>query len=189
MNTTDDFFTSLNRSKHKTKIRYAWDAFVRLEPNINNQDFRCIHCQAHVSADPLLSGVHNRNHCPYCLHSRHMDLHQPGDRLSACKTVMQPVGLTLKQTRKKYGLAQFGELMLIHHCTACSRLSANRLAADDDTDRIYQVYLHSCTIDLPDSTQGNIRFLTEADSWLVEAQLFGKNASLPEGWGREALAR
>jgi hypothetical protein len=47
--------------------------------------------------------VRNRNHCPYCLWSRCLDLFRAGDRLSACKAPMQPVGLALKHTRKKYG--------------------------------------------------------------------------------------
>jgi hypothetical protein len=29
---------------------------------------------------------------------------------------MQPIGLTLKATHKKYGPARSGELMLIHQC-------------------------------------------------------------------------
>ena len=47
--------------------------------------FTCIHCKREISSDPILSGVNNRNHCPYCLHSRHVDLYQAGDRLNACK--------------------------------------------------------------------------------------------------------
>ena len=30
-------------------------------------DFRCAHCNAIVSSAHMLSGVNNRNHCPYCL--------------------------------------------------------------------------------------------------------------------------
>ncbi len=62
-----------------------------------NKDFKCIHCHHLVPADSLVSGVINRNHCPYCLYSRHLDLHQAGDRLSACKSQMQPVALTFKR--------------------------------------------------------------------------------------------
>lgn len=178
----------LNRSRHKSKIRYAWDACVRMDSNPRNADFRCLHCKAHISADPLLSGVHNRNHCPYCLHSRHMDVWEAGDRLSACKAPMQPVGLTTKHTRKKYGLAKHGELMLVHRCLECGKLSANRLAADDDAERIYQIFRQSCT-DVPHQPEqsGSIHLLTESDVWLVEAQLFGHFPSLPESSGREGV--
>lgn len=47
---------------------------------------------------------------------------------------MQPVGLTLKQTHKKYGPPAGGELMLIHLCIECGRVSINRIAADDDLE-------------------------------------------------------
>jgi hypothetical protein len=63
-----------------------------------------------------------------------MDLHAAGDRLAACRSPMQPVGLTLKQTRKKYAPQSGGELMLIHLCVECGRVSINRIAADDDLE-------------------------------------------------------
>ena len=65
-------------------------------------DFRCAHCHVIVSSAHLLSGVQNRNHCPYCLWSCHLDLFAAGDRLSACKTPMRPIGLTMKRGRNKY---------------------------------------------------------------------------------------
>src|SRR5512137_2268473 len=68
-----------------------------------HEGFKCVFCHVFVSAEPALSGVQNRNHCPYCLWSRHLDLLRPGDRLAACKEKMKPVGLTFKKTAKKYG--------------------------------------------------------------------------------------
>src|SRR5512138_335612 len=105
-------------------------------------DFRCKHCHAYVSTDPLLSGVNNRNHCPYCLHSRHLDLHEAGDRLSACKGEMKPVALTVKRTHNKYGNGgnSRGELMLVHQCVECGKISANRIAADDIADFVLEIY-------------------------------------------------
>ncbi len=63
--------------------------------------FTCIHCKREISSDPILSGVNNRNHCPYCLHSRHVDLYQAGDRLNACKGDLRPIGLAWKKSHKK----------------------------------------------------------------------------------------
>ena len=103
-----------------------------------NADFTCKHCGRYVSARTAISGVVNRNHCPYCLHSRHVDLFKPGDRLCACKGVMAPVGLTVKRSRDKYARGLNGELMLVHRCTACGTLSINRIAADDDAVRIME---------------------------------------------------
>jgi hypothetical protein len=105
-----------------------------------NSDFQCCHCGGYVSASRSLAGVGNRNHCPYCLWSRHLDLFEAGDRLAACKTPMQPVGLTLKRTRDKYAHIIAGELMLVHLCTACEHISINRIAADDVPETIIEVF-------------------------------------------------
>ncbi len=102
-------------------------------------DFICRHCGAFVSAGEMLSGVRNRNHCPYCLSSRHLDQFESGDRLSACKARMKPVGLTFKRITKKYAGHQHGELMLVHLCEGCGKVSINRIAADDDNIRILDI--------------------------------------------------
>jgi hypothetical protein len=103
-----------------------------------NPDFKCVHCHALVISDRRYSGVQHRNHCPYCLWSRHLDHARAGDRLSACKAQMRPVGLTEKRVHKKYG-PQRGELMLIHQCQACGKISINRIAADDDAQALEEI--------------------------------------------------
>src|SRR5512132_919452 len=106
-------------------------------------DFKCGHCQVLVSSAHFLSGVNNRNHCPYCLWSCHLDLWAAGDRLSACKAPMKPIGLTLKRIRNRYPRELRGELMLIHECVDCKTLSINRIAADDDSGNIMMVFEQS----------------------------------------------
>ncbi len=137
--------------------------------------FTCKHCGGFVSSAVALAGVLNRNHCPYCLWSRHLDLQRAGDRLCACKALMRPVGLTLKQTGKKYGGAS-GELMLIHACTACSGVSINRLAADDLPDALLRIFEDS--LPLPGALRerlaaGHIYPLGAESRDLVQSQLFG----------------
>ena len=145
-------------------------------------DFRCAHCRNIVSAAHLLSGVNNRNHCPYCLWSCHLDLYSAGDRLSACRGQMKPAGLTMKKGRNKYRLGSRGELMLIHECTECGSLSINRIAADDDSESILEVFNSS----LQNSYQlcarseaAGILILNTEDDELVRRQLFGQNAEMP----------
>lgn len=142
--------------------------------------FRCAHCQAYVTADALLSGVQNRNHCPYCLWSRHLDQFEAGDRLAACKASMQPIGLTLMQARKKYAWAQPGELMIIHHCTGCGKLSINRIAADDDGESILAVFEQSCRLEGQRATAletGDVSALSWDHRSVVNARLFGQSFS------------
>lgn len=138
-------------------------------------DFKCIHCRQIISADAELSGVHNRNHCPYCLHSRHMDLHQSGDRLAACKGKMRPVGLTFKRAGKKYGKDQ-GELMLVHQCEECGKVSINRIAADDIADHIYEIFEQSVSLNKSARAlieQSGVQMAARADEKLVRARLYG----------------
>lgn len=141
-------------------------------------DFTCMHCCNFVSADAALSGVHNRNHCPYCLSSRHLDLFKAGDRLSACKGAMLPVALTWKRSLKKYARPGNGELMLVHRCRDCGRLSINRIAADDDNALILSLLHAAANLDrqtFDACTSAGIQILGRADTSLVTRCLFGQN--------------
>jgi hypothetical protein len=145
-------------------------------------DFRCAHCHALVSSAHLLSGVNNRNHCPYCLWSCHLDLFAAGDRLSACKAPMSPIGLTMKKSRNKYQRDLRGELMLVHQCTDCGTLSINRIAADDDSETVLAVYQESLRlgqyIHALCREQG-ILLLSEHDIDVIRTQLYGYAAEVP----------
>jgi hypothetical protein len=147
-----------------------------------NADFTCKHCGRYVSARTAVSGVVNRNHCPYCLHSRHVDLFTPGDRLCACKGVMAPVGLTLKHSRDKYAPGLQGELMLVHLCTDCGALSINRIAADDDAVRILESLGRPPKTLAQECLVQGITLLAEHDSAVVEEQLFGGKVPVMAGF-------
>ena len=138
-------------------------------------DFRCAHCGHIVSSAHRLSGVNNRNHCPYCLWSRHLDLYAVGDRLSACKAPMQPVALTSKRSRNKYSYER-GELMLVHLCTDCGDVSINRIAADDDASTLLEVF--EASLALPTPTRNlllthEIEILEQESLPVLRLQLFG----------------
>ncbi len=150
-------------------------------------DFRCAHCHVMVSSAHLLSGVNNRNHCPYCLWSCHLDLFAAGDRLSACKAPMRPSGLTMKRSRNKYQREMRGELMLIHQCTACGVLAINRIAADDDSETVIAVFQESFVLDRQLHTlcqQHGIAILEEEHTEMVRTQLYGRTTAIPAmSWG------
>jgi hypothetical protein len=179
MNDYDDFpHSSSKKMKFKAKFLSSRDRYdVAFEAHPKNRDFHCAHCHHFVSAHPLLSGVNNRNHCPYCLWSRHLDLDQAGDRLCACKGLMQPVGLTLKSSRKKYASRDAGELMLVHACTECGSVSINRIAADDDSQKLLEVFEDSRFLFAGLEVrlqEANIQMLQTGDSSLVYARIFGQ---------------
>jgi len=141
-------------------------------------DFTCMNCQSFVCADAVLSGVRNRNHCPYCLASRHLDLFEAGDRLSACKGAMLPIALTWKRSRKKYAHPGDGELMLVHGCRECGSLSINRIAADDDNLLLVSLLCTSAHLDrsvLDSCSMAGIDVLGTTHASLVSRCLFGRD--------------
>ena len=96
--------------------------------------FRCRHCRRLVGEIP--SGGKHRNHCPFCLYSRHVDGARPGDRSSECGGSMAPEGAFTRPN---------GEYVLVHRCLACGFARYNRIAADDDFDLVQALPL----FDLP----------------------------------------
>jgi RNHCP domain len=140
-------------------------------------DFRCAHCRMVVSSAHLVSGVNHRNHCPYCLWSCHLDLFDAGDRLSACKAPMEPIGLTMKKGRNKYRREPRGELMLIHECVECKTLSINRIAADDDSAMVMVVFQESFALGhqmYALCKENGIVILNVEDAEIVSTQLYGR---------------
>jgi len=85
-----------------------------------NQGFRCDVCGRDVP--PLANGSY-RNHCPFCLHSRHVDVN-PGDRASDCHGTLEPVGV--EHSGKK-------GWVIVHRCQRCGAVRPNRAALDDPT--------------------------------------------------------
>jgi hypothetical protein len=145
-------------------------------------DFKCAHCHGIVSSAHWLSGVNNRNHCPYCLWSCHLDLFAAGDRLSACKAPMKPIGLTMKMSRNKYRLEQRGELMLVHECVECRALSINRIAADDDPTNVIAVFQESLQPGQRIHTrcqQYGISLLVAEEIKIIYRQLYGSTLEIP----------
>lgn len=89
--------------------------------NVRATSFTCVRCKHSVSLASF--GTKHRNHCPACLWSRHLD-ELPGDRRCACRASMEPVAIEVRRE---------GEWAIIHRCTGCNALRANRIAGDDHT--------------------------------------------------------
>jgi hypothetical protein len=172
----DEYFEfQLESRRYKARSKVNAGRFGTLRPSLYQAEtgFKCGRCHVFITAEPVLSGVNNRNHCPYCLWSKHLDLYQAGDRLAACKSLMRPVGLALKRTRKKYE-ASAGELMLVHLCVECERVSVNRMAADDDAARVWEIYTASCEKSGQAwPADGQVSMLDASVARLVRARLFG----------------
>ncbi len=89
-----------------------------------DEPFVCEHCGRKI--EPL--GYTARDHCPYCLYSKHVDI-LPGDRSNPCKGLLQPIGIEkFKNTYK-----------IIYRCERCKQLHKNIMAQDDDMDLIIEL--------------------------------------------------
>jgi tRNA(Ile2) C34 agmatinyltransferase TiaS len=84
------------------------------------ESFTCEHCGMLVQ--PLGKGTY-RDHCPKCLYSKHVDRDGPGDRLSSCKGLLEPVAI---DTDSKKGF------VITYRCTGCKKSHRNKSAPDDD---------------------------------------------------------
>ncbi len=91
-----------------------------------NEGFVCEHCQKKVP--PIKRGSY-RNHCPFCLYSKHVDKDVPGDRQSECQTLMPPI--RLEQAGEEY--------VIVNQCQKCQKISRNKSAPDDDFDKLLEV--------------------------------------------------
>jgi DNA-directed RNA polymerase subunit RPC12/RpoP len=138
---------------------------VPLLKQAHRPSFRCAHCRREIPTQAL--GTKNRNHCPYCLWSRHVD-EAVGDRKSKCLAAMRAVGLTLK--------TDGGELMVVHMCTQCPKISKNRIAGDDLDTALLDLLEESKALDnVARGLVSDQGIPLCQDAALVREQVYGKN--------------
>ena len=82
-----------------------------------NTGFICEVCGREVL--PVTNGSY-RNHCPFCLSSKHVDV-TPGDRASDCGGVLRPIGVDYKGNKG---------WMILHRCDKCGYQTQNKAATD-----------------------------------------------------------
>ena len=89
-----------------------------------DEGFICENCQKEVT--PL--GYTSRDHCPYCLYSKHVDIN-PGYRQNNCKGLLKPIQLEkFKDTFK-----------IIYKCQKCKKNHKNIIAKDDNMTKIIEL--------------------------------------------------
>ena len=84
----------------------------------NDNSFICDNCKKEVSK----LGYSSRNHCPYCLHSKHVDIN-PGDRAEECQGIMEPIKVEIS-SKKGY--------VIVFRCKKCGAIRKCKAATDDD---------------------------------------------------------
>lgn len=95
-----------------------------------NTGFVCEKCGKQVL--PVTNGSY-RNHCPFCLYSKHVD-NVPGDRQSQCMGLMRPTGI---QYHSKKGY------QILHTCEICGITQITKAALDtiqaDDFEKLIKL--------------------------------------------------
>lgn len=70
----------------------------------------------------------SRDHCPYCLYSKHVDIN-PGDRLNDCLGLLEPIGIEKFKDSFK----------IVYKCKKCNQIHKNIMANDDNMDLIIDI--------------------------------------------------
>ncbi len=89
-----------------------------------DEGFICAHCQKEVSPLQYTS----RDHCPYCLYSKHVDIN-PGDRANKCHGLLKPIGIEKFKDSYK----------VVYHCDKCAIIHKNVIATDDDMNVLIEI--------------------------------------------------
>ena len=91
---------------------------------MRDESFTCENC--HKEVKPL--GYTARDHCPYCLYSKHVDIN-PGDRQNTCNGLLKPTAIEkYKDTYK-----------ILYKCETCHKDHKNIVATDDDMEKIIEI--------------------------------------------------
>lgn len=89
-----------------------------------NEDFICENCGKDVEKSSYTA----RDHCPYCLYSKHVDIN-PGDRKNKCHGLLEPIAV--EKYRDTY--------KIIYKCQKCGEIHKNILHKDDDFTKIVEL--------------------------------------------------
>ena len=90
-----------------------------------DEEFICENCGKKVSK----LGYSCRNHCNYCLYSKHVDKN-PGDREETCHGLLEPIDIEIN-SKKGY--------VIIFKCKKCGAIRKNKVAKDDNMEEVYRI--------------------------------------------------
>jgi hypothetical protein len=89
--------------------------------------------------------------------------------MADCGNLMEPMGLAFKQEGiNKYGKTRQGELMIVHQCEKCGKISLNRIAGDDSEKEILNLLEKPKKLELTE-----VKILDLEDKEEVKRQLYG----------------
>lgn len=90
-----------------------------------DEEFICENCGNKVKK----LGYTCRDHCPSCLHSKHVDVN-PGDRAETCHGDLVPISVEIS-SKKGY--------VIVYKCEKCGAIKKNKSAEDDNINLIIEL--------------------------------------------------
>ncbi len=88
----------------------------------NKENFTCRKCGKETIGDGYT------DHCSYCLWSKHVDV-DPGDRASDCGGLMEPIGVTVKNS----------QYTIYYQCQKCNYRHRVKAVKDDNINEIIRL--------------------------------------------------
>ncbi len=89
-----------------------------------DESFTCEYCKKDVAKLNYTA----RDHCPYCLASKHVDIN-PGDRMNNCHGKLVPKDIEKYKNTYK----------IVYECDKCHEVKRNIMAIDDDFDMLLNI--------------------------------------------------
>lgn len=86
-----------------------------------NESFICENCGQKVKKSSYTA----RDHCPYCLYSKHVDIN-PGDRANTCQGLLEPIAIEKFKDSYK----------ILYRCLKCGKTHKNIIEKEDNMDMI-----------------------------------------------------
>lgn len=94
-----------------------------------DETFTCDNCGKRVEK----LGYTSRDHCPYCLCSKHVDI-MPGDRENECKGILRPQQVEI-DSKKGY--------VIVYKCDRCGQKHKNKSADDDNKELLISLTVNN----------------------------------------------
>jgi len=86
------------------------------------EDFICENCGKKIKGNGYT------NHCPHCLHSKHVDIN-PGDRASDCGGLMEPISVEIKSM----------DYIITQKCKKCGHIRRQKASPDDNFEAMLEI--------------------------------------------------
>lgn len=117
-----NFKPSVSESQNDIVNEGSNNSFMGKKFKKTVENFACQNCGENVTGNGFT------DHCPRCLWSKHVDVN-PGDRLSKCGGIMEPVGASVSNDEWK----------IFYQCRDCGFTHFNKVSPEDNMNIVIEL--------------------------------------------------